>query len=206
MARAKNWTDDEDLWLEENWGKLDLNTLSVMLGRAEVGITLRAKRIGLGPSKDGQGLLNANQLSKSLGIDRHCITDYWIPQCGFPAFKKVTKKVMAFWMIRISEFWKWAETNQDKFDSRRFEAATLGPEPEWMESKRAADERLPVRRLQIWTPDEDLKLLKLKQEGHAHVVIGELMGRSENSVERRVARLRNKERNVTKMNRERALK
>lgn len=193
MAKVRNWTSEEDHLLEINWGRIDLPGLSSLLNRSELGVTLRAKRIGLGPSKDGPGMLNANQLASSVGVDIHCVTDYWIPKCGLKAERKITKKVMAIYLIDIPEFWNWAEVNQDKFDSRRFAPLTLGPEPEWMELKREVDHQLPMRRLQLWTPEEDEILIQLKQLGKTHIVVGEIMGRSANSIERRVARLRERE-------------
>lgn len=190
MGTRRNWTPEEDELLEANWGRVSLSELARIIGRAETGILIRSKRIGLGPSKDGQGMMNANQLATTLRIDRHCVTDYWIEKCALPATRQITKKVYAFWMIDLSDFWTWAEQNQDKFDSRRFAPLALGPEPDWMGAKREADELLPKRRLQIWTPEEDDRLIKLIRSGMTQERIGEIMGRSHNSVERRAARLR----------------
>lgn len=177
-------------FLEENWGKYKVSTLSKQLNRPEQGIVLKAKRLGLGPSKENQGMLNANQLSAALGIDRHAITDYWIPKCGLKAIRKATREVYKFWLININDFWKWAKENQDKFDSRRFESLSLGSEPEWMKSKRRTDMSLPPRRFQKWTAKEDERLRTLFKSGlYTYKQIGELMGRSQESVEHRASRI-----------------
>lgn len=190
MGRHNAWRQHEVEYLSENWGKYKVSTLAKQLQRPENGIVLKAKRLGLGPSNEGQGLINANQLSIALGVDRHCITDYWIAKCGLKAIRKATKESYKFWLIDIKDFWKWAEANQEKFDSRRFEYLTLGPEPGWMKTKRREDMDMPAKRFQKWTPPEDERLRSLFKSGlYTYKQIGEMMGRSENSVQRRVARI-----------------
>jgi hypothetical protein len=190
MGKGLAWMQEEINFLEENWGKRKVSTLSKQLNRSENGIVLKAKRLGLGPSKENQGLLNANQLAVALGVDRHAITDYWIEKCGLRAVRKVTKELFKFWSINIDDFWKWAKDNQDKFDTRRFEQLLLGPEPAWMKDKRRLDRSLPVRRFQKWTAKEDERLRTLFKCGlYTYKQIGELMGRSNESVERRASRI-----------------
>lgn len=190
MGRHNAWKPHEINFLEENWGKYKVSTLAKQLQRPENGVLLKAKRLGLGPSKEGQGLLNANQLASALGVDRHAITDYWIAKCGLKAVRKATRAIYKFWLIDIKDFWKWAEDNQDKFDTRRFETHTLGAEPAWMKLKRREDMNIPVKRFKKWTPAEDDRLRSLFKSGlYTYKQIGELMGRSHESVERRASRV-----------------
>lgn len=190
MGKNRSWFDCETEYLEDNWGKLSVGTIAKKLGKSENAVILKAKRIGLGPSISAQGKLNANQLADAIGVDIHAIIDYWIPKYGLRAVRKVTRLVNKFWLIDIKDFWKWAEKNQDKFDSRRFEPLSLGPEPKWMKEKRKADMSLPVRRFQKWTVKEDEKLRAMFKSGlYNRNQIGEHLGRSGIAVQRRLTRI-----------------
>lgn len=184
------WTEQELEFLETYWGHYTLPAIAKYLGRTETAVLLKAKRLGLGPTKFHPELLTACELSAILGVDIHTVTDYWISKCGLKARRKATRKVYRFYRIKINNFWGWAERNQDKFDSRRFKAGSLGKEPGWMELKRQRDKHLPARRLQKWTPEEDRRLIALFRAGNrTHAQIGEVLGRSAAAVEHRLPRI-----------------
>lgn len=186
----KSWSRGEIEFLQENWGKFTVAYLAKQLDRSVHGVILKAKRMALGPSKENQGLLTANQLSVALGIDRHTVVDFWIERCNLRAIRKATRNVFRFYLVDANDFWKWAEENQEKFDSRRIEPLILGPEPPWMKQKRRADLSLPTRRLQKWTTQEDKRLRELyKANIYTYAEIGRVLGRSRESVERRLSRI-----------------
>jgi len=191
MKRTKKtrWSTEEVNFLKDNWGKYKLPVIAQKLNRTEKAVLIKAKRLGIGPSRSGQGLLTARELARTLGVDAHTIIDYWIP-CGLKANQKVTKSKFAYWQINTTDWWQWAKQNQDKFDSRRIEPLILGPEPEWMENKRQSDKHLPRRRLQRWTPADDAKLHHfLVTTKLTYGEIGEKLGRSENAVSKRLSRI-----------------
>lgn len=189
MGPRSHWTNEEIAYLEENWGKYRVAVIANKLNRTVKAVILKAKRLSLGPSKYHQGELTASQLAQALGVDIHTITDYWIPKCGLKAKRKITRSKQRFCLIDINDFWIWAKDNQDKFDSRRFEPLTLGIEPEWMKLKRKRDLKLPARRLQKWTQEEDNKARYLYKSGKNYAEIGKIIGRSRAAVQRRLSRI-----------------
>lgn len=188
--RNKIWSTSEDEFLSQHWGKMNFGELSEWLDRSDHAIHSRALDLKLGPSKDGAGLLNAAQLSKAMGVDLHAVTDYWIPKCGLKAERRITKKITAFCLINLANFWAWAEMNQDKFNATRVRMNALGPEPEWMSTKRASDALLPSRSKRIFSPEEDAQLLQLSGKGFNYIEIGKMMGRTQSSINHRATRIR----------------
>ncbi|MFC5402301.1 hypothetical protein [Cohnella soli] len=189
MGKANDWSDEEKEFLQQQWGRLDLPTLANRLGRPEGGIMNMVTRLSLGPAKDGEGKLTANQLAGALQVDQHTVIDYWIAKCGLKAEKRIVKKVKPMMMIALNDFWSWAQLNQDKLDTRRFAHETLGPEPVWMEEKREADSLRPESERRPWHAEDDEMLMRLKGT-MTYKEIASLMGRTDNGVEKRIMRLR----------------
>lgn len=184
------WTQREIQLLEELWGTCKLSTLAKKLGRSEEAILEKVKCIKLGPSKDADGRITANQLAGILNVSVSIVISYWIKKYGLKAIRKVTRSKLRFWFIDIRDFWKWAKKNQDKFDSRRFEPGALGREPEWMKQKRRDDMQLAPRRYKKWTPEEDEKLKALFRAGHlSYRQIAERLGRPKTAVQNRLKRI-----------------
>lgn len=137
--RKARWTEAEIEFLSDNWGKYRLDTLCKKLNRSRNGVIDMAVRIlQLGPSTQSQGRLTARCLADTLGVCNDTVLN-WIKRHGLKARLKATHSIKKVYQIEMSDFWKWAEANQHRFDSMRFEKNTLGPEPAWMRDKRRDD-------------------------------------------------------------------
>lgn len=188
--RALAWTEDELLFLEECYGQYKLSSIAKKLSRSEYAVELKAKRNGLGPSKTAQGFLTARDLARALGVDIHVVTNTWISKYGLKAKKKITNRKARFYQIDIKAFWKWAEGNQHRFDSRKMEYLSLGDEPSWMVQKRKADQGLAPRRAQKWSPCEDALLRQMFTQTYStNREIGTRLGRSPHAVANRLRRI-----------------
>lgn len=194
---ARSWNREEEDYLEEHWGIQLISLIAKHLKRSEDAIVGRTQKLNLGPSKDRSGFLVAGQLAKAIHVDLHTITDHWIPKHGLKAIRKATKKTLLFWCIELPDFWEWAENHQSKLDSRRFECGALGPEPEWMASKRETDLLFPPHRMRIWKPAEDRELLILAaSKKFTQQQIAGQMGQTHSSIEHRFTRLKGKIKNM----------
>jgi hypothetical protein len=183
------WSEEEIDFLDEYWGLHTLPTLARKLNRTETAIIVKAKRLGLGPTKLNTEYMNAMELSGALGVTMQTITDRWIPKYGLKARRKVTFRTFKFWRIKIEDFWAWAEYNQDKFNSLRFEKGSLGEEPGWMQLKRKSDQCIPARRHYKWKPDEDKRLINLFKSGKSYKECGHHLARSDHAVSQRLRRI-----------------
>lgn len=137
--RKARWTEEELEYLEENWGRYKLETLCKHLKRPKDGVIDMAVRVlALGPSTQNQGKLTARCLATAIGVCPETVFK-WLNRHGLKHAKKVTRRSKKVYQIDLKDFWKWAETNQHRFDSMRFEKGILGPEPPWMKEKRRED-------------------------------------------------------------------
>lgn len=185
--QRKNWTQEEESYLMDNWGTMTIKNLARSLCRTEDAIIVRAKRLKLGSPY--MEYLNANQASQILGVDSHTVTDYWIQKCGLKA-KRQAMRNMPMWRICIDDLTEWLEQNQDKWDSRKVELYALGQEPEWMKEKRRADMKLPIQRFQKWTKKEEQLLMEYYRIGKSKKEIGHILGRTESGIQRKISRLK----------------
>jgi len=135
MGLGKKWSEKEIEYLDENWGKSTLVSLSTHLKRTKKAVVLKSKRLKLGASTRADEYLTANQVAVLLNINNHTVLR-WIKYHYLKANKKVLLYKRRFFLIKHSDLLKWLENNQDKFDSRRIDYLNLGYEPEWLQKKR----------------------------------------------------------------------
>ena len=190
MGLARNWTPEEYQYLEENWGKYTIPQLAKKLNRSNQAVRIKIVRRGLGRAVNNANCLNARQTSDLMGVDIHTVTDYWIAKCGLKSKLKAPYGEKNQYFIDFEDLIKWLKNNQNLWDSRKIEIYALGKEFDWLVHKRKSDIKIPKRRFQKWTANEDAVLIKLFKTGkYTYKQIGEAINRSENSVERRISRL-----------------
>jgi hypothetical protein len=144
MRKNKHWTAEEEDYLAESWGVIKIPTIAEELGRTEIAVISKAAKMGLGHYYAAQGKLTANYLAIEVGV--HVITVLnWIRKYGLKAIQKRVSKKRIHYQIDAEDFWKWAEQNQWRFDSKNLEPLVFGIEPEWMKEKRMRDVQLPRR-------------------------------------------------------------
>jgi hypothetical protein len=153
------------------------------MGRSLNAIIVKSKRLGLGAFKNHSEYLPALQVSNLLGVDSHCITDYWIPKLGLPYKRIAPRGNKYFTYIKISELMTWLKNHPDKWDSRRVELYALGSEPKWLQQKRKADAMAEPRGCRKWTKQEDARLVMMYRQGMKIKDIAEQIGRKPSAVE-----------------------
>ena len=190
MITRKKWTKEQEEFLAEKWGKYSLPDLAKRLKRTPNAVELKARKLRLECTKLSQGLLTAQDLADAVKVCPHTVIEWWIRRYGLPAKKRVTRRSRQFWQIDITDFWKWAKQNQDKFDSRRIEPLVLGFEPEWMVEKRKADRLIPKRHFAIWTPIEDQMLINMLNKKMSYEDMSKELGRTRAAVSNRIQELK----------------
>lgn len=189
---AKRWTILEEAYLIENWGTHSLKSISEFLNRSEYSVLNKINKLKLGAFLENGDYITLNTLFKALGNtggNGYKMTS-WVKNRGLPIRKKRVRNCL-FSVIRLEDFWKWAENNLDILDLTKLEPLALGKEPEWVAAKRNADRiRNDARTLRKWTPVEDQRLeyLLSKREYTTDEIAAELQ-RSEGAVVRRISTL-----------------
>lgn len=206
----KKWTEAEEEYLQEAWGKSSLKTIAKNLGRSEDAVIVRINRMGLPP-----GLQNGERISWNQFVIALCGTNHGssylkmrLEREGFPTHRQIIRGTngFRFTTVDIDEFWEFAERHKELFDFSRMERYAFGFEPEWATLKRRIDtERLRNGRKNNdpWTSGDDSHLLYLlRKQCYTYTDIAHRLRRSEGAVKRRLATLGVKERPVRMENRE----
>lgn len=189
----KHWTKEEELYLEEHWGRMVPKTIGKKLGRSVEAVKGKAHKMGLGSFQDNIEGLSVHLLAKAIGVDYKRIKN-WMERYGFPIkLKKVGSEKEILW-ITIEEFWKWAKTNRHMMDFSKMEYLTLGKEPDWVKAKRDADfikaRKIKKSNEHPWTAEED-NILKgmLNAFMFTYPEIADRIKRSEGAIKGRIRTL-----------------
>lgn len=184
------WTAEEDARLDDMWGTTAPQYIAGKLGRSTCAVIQRVKLRKLGAFTDVGVYVNRCQAAQMLGVDYKVLVR-WTENHGL-CFKKkkVRSNVKSQYLISIDDLMKWLEENQKLWDSRKMDPYALGYEPEWLAEKRKSDsENTNKPRGTKYTPEEDAIIVAQLKMNKTQKEIGELLHRSEASVNARIMRL-----------------
>ena len=188
MGSGRTWTEYEIEYLKEYWGLSPLKNIAEKLKRTKIAVHIKTKRERLGAVTKANEYVNPNQIAKLLKADSHTVIR-WIKKHNLKAEKKVMVFKREFYMIKYCDLCKWLEKNQDRFDSRKIELFALGYEPQWLKEKRIRDKELPRNRFKKWT-NFGVQRVMIYSKDMAYSKIAQIMGRSYDSIDRKLFRLR----------------
>ena len=195
----KKWTAEEEDYLAEHWGHSSVKALAEKLGRSEDAIVTRKDILGLGAFLDSGEYVTLHQLLQALGYgasDNYKLKS-WIKNRGLPVRNKRVRN-NSFRVVRIEDFWTWAEKNRSFIDFSKMEPLALGLEPDWVPEQRKKDyTAFAIQRKDPWTAGEDSRLIMLlKQHKYGYAELSEMLHRSAGAIQRRCINLGLKERPV----------
>jgi len=193
MGRGKTWTHEEDEILRELWGNSSFQTITKKLGRSESSVYQRVRRLKLGKflESNDHGKISFNALMKALGVSVGSTYKKvaWSVKRGLPLHRQKRRK-KSYLMVRIPEFWIWAEKNQSFLDFSKFQKFALGPEPEWVEVKRQRDILKAAQwtnNCTRWTKHEEEYLLSLlKQYKYTYVDLTKIFRRTTGAIQKKI--------------------
>jgi biotin operon repressor len=187
-----NYTDEELEYIQEAAGSASLDHIAKKLDRSKDSVWQKMVELGCSDFHMEAGTYTANAFAELVGVSQETVRR-WIRK-GLPAVKKARQRGVDAryhrYHIEVPRFWKWAEENKDIIEFNKIEPDLLAPEPEWVMIERRKQYYKPAKQ-KIWTTGEDKTLLRLCYgEGLKHREIAERMGRTQNSIEKRLKRLR----------------
>jgi hypothetical protein len=180
-----NWTDEDEFYLQDNWGSKSVTLISKHLGRPYDVVRRKAVELGLlNPTLHYDGI-TVRLLSMVIGISSSTLKT-WIHQFGFPAKQKVFAKKQRVYVVSYEDFWKWAEDHKHLINFSKLEPLILGKEPEWVKEKRQIDKRKYQER-RPWTIADKSKLISMVNSyQHTYPEMAGLLKRSESSIKRKL--------------------
>lgn len=99
------WTEKDEQYLRRNWGWLPLRTIARNLGRTELAVIVRRKRLGILPIKDWPEIRTEWQLAPMLSVDRKTVWR-WMRDGVIPTMRlwRSNKPVL---VVDLSELRAW---------------------------------------------------------------------------------------------------
>lgn len=187
---GRPWSVEDTQTLEDSWGNVSIKTIAKNLNRTETAINVRAIKLGLGAFLESGDYISYNQLIEALNVNCSYKDVSWIEKRGLPIKYKIVQN-NRFKIIKINDFWKWAEKNKAFINWSKVERNALGKEPKWVDEWRKASSKDKVRfKTTKWTKYEDdlLKML-LSQKKYGHLEISKRIERSTGAITKRISDL-----------------
>lgn len=189
--RWARWTDGEIELLEALWGKHNTDEICRRLNRSRYGVLCKAQSLGLGTKTQASDYVTVLKILTTIYGDSARGRVKRFIDNGLPARKSKLRKNKGAWIIKLKNFWKWAEANQNRLNFAHFEKYALGEEPNWVDAKRKADFIAEQKRPKEWTLAEDTMLKSLVDL--PRVEVARRLGRSTSAVINRYWKLRRSE-------------
>lgn len=186
MTKNRNWTQEEIEYLEDNYGTVKIKTISKKLNRSASAITNKVNRMNLGRWYTRQDGITMGEFSKATTI-AHGTLKNWTELYEMP-FRKKSIRQSDFYIIKLEDFWEWAETHKQMVEWDKIERLAIGPEPHWVaEARKAKVIECDCSQKKIpWSKADDEKLRwMLKQYRYTYADISEEIGRTHGAVKRR---------------------
>ena len=192
---GKRWKEAEEEYLHENWGKQSLQELNKNLrklfGRKIEDDSLKDKlfKLGICSFKSTGDWLTPGQMAAMIGYERSTIKA-WVKKGQIKVKRKKYYKRTEL-LVQRSDFIKWLENNQDKWDSKSTELYALGEEPAWLKEKREKDKTRKYKPKQ-WTIEEEERGLMLFNKGMTYKEISKVLNKTYYSTKNTLLRYKEK--------------
>ncbi|MEK4668040.1 DNA-binding protein [Niallia sp. FSL R7-0271] len=181
----KPWRAEEIKLLQTLVGQRSVTAIAKELGRTPGAVSNKLSRLGLGATRKQTGMLTARELANKLGVTTKTVVSW--EEYGLKTVTRVTRYKKQFILIKMKNFWEWAEQNKSLIDFTKLSKKDFSTLPEWVSGNIKAA-RTSVR-YRHWTTSELKRLHVLIEKGLTYKQISKLLNRSESSVEKRYSRL-----------------
>lgn len=186
----KKWTQEEKDYVYDNWGDMSIRYIARTLGRSSTSIIRFAEREQLGGAVFNDLFLSTVEASEIIGVDPKTIIT-WIDTKQLKARKKAIKKRRVY-QIDPTDFKDFLRDNQDKWKATNLQEGFFDDNQcEWLINKKERDNNpIAIKSKSLWTIKEQLKLQALVQQGLTNREIAKILNRTQVSVQRKRAKLR----------------
>lgn len=184
----KTWTTTEEMYLKEQVGSMQVQTIAMHLNRSELSIMNKMKRLGISNTKSQTGYLTTFELARLVNVDPSTVRG-WICRNGLPYIRKTTRNSRKFYFIHPADFWEWAKDHKERVDFSKIECQSILPEPQWVNDERRQKKQ---SRYKFWSIKEEQCLMEMFQEGVSVTEIASRLKRSIHSILRKYERLESK--------------
>lgn len=161
------WTNEEVEYLIEKWGQDETLKICKKLNRTYPAVRNKAKKLKLGPARQANEFICAQELANTINVDRKTIDSYIekglkIKKRRFGASKRSNI------CIKLKDFWEFAKENKDLIQFYKFKNGDLADEPTWAQEKRFEQLRKRTdiqNKNKEWSNSEDRMLQNMYLKG-----------------------------------------
>lgn len=180
------WTAEDENFLVANWSK-GLEYCAKKLNRSPMACKAKGLKLELGGCFFGSHYLTGQDVAELTGVDA-CAVRRWM---GAGLLKhRMAPSDRRIHFVQIPDLEQFLKNNPDEWDSRKMKGSLWLQDPEWLIVKKVADNTRPKNEGKKWTKEENKQLITLFKTGkYTHREMGDLLGRSKESIDRRLARL-----------------
>ena len=167
----REWTKEEELYLEKKYLKQPVEKTAKKLKRSISSVKHKAAKMGLNHYTDG---FNAKTLARCFDSDVSVVIR-WINKFDLHC-RKIKCSNQTRYIIDAEEFWQWAEQHKDIVNWSKYEMMSLPPEPKWLDDTIKNCSKMKSR--QKYTEYEIITVKNLLHKGLTYRDIAEQIGRS----------------------------
>jgi len=183
------WKDNQIDYVIINYGKKsyeEIGNSKIIQKTADAVRQMAQTVLKLGDPKEYDECLTKTTLLKRINISDSLMNKY-IKKYGLPAIKRKIAFKREYNLIKISDFWKWAEKYKDIIYWNKFKEGVLGTEPKWtIEARRKFRETKPLNHGLNYTNEDDKYIMSAYKAGISIKSIAETLKRGEWSINRRI--------------------
>lgn len=141
-SKHRKWTQEEETLLSDLWGEVSIENIAKKLNRTVSAIMNKVHILGLGSQIDNNyDGLRIKDISDMFQVNRNVILTSWV-SLGLKLNFRKRSNHSVYSYVQISNLYKFLESNQNIWDSRKLEKNAFGAEPEWLKEKRIRDRSL----------------------------------------------------------------
>ena len=148
----KVWTEEEVEMLTCSWGKLSIKEIGKRLGRSEVSVEIKARRLKLGSQIIEYG---STDIANMLGIPSKTV--YLYMKNGIIECRR-DKTKMKRYMASEAQIMKFMKKHQDLWDTRNIIINLYQRKPAWYKEKEIVDKNNQIKKGKPWT-DIEIKIM-----------------------------------------------
>lgn len=183
MQSYRNWTNEDDLLLEEMWydGTYSNIDISKKLNRPWGGVKKRVTRLGLGERVFDTSYLSIPDIVNEMSVSKDSVSN-WL-QLGLKVKKKRVGRYV--YHIKAEHLLDFLEKHPHLYNASLISEYLFVNEPEWLVQKRLDDKNIPKNNAAKYTNEEDKEIQRLFMKGVDDKGIAYSMGRSADGIRHR---------------------
>lgn len=183
------WKDNQIDYLITNYGRMSYEEISnckIMQKTADAVRQYAQTVLKLGDPKHYDEYLTKTTILRKINIS-YALMNKYISEYGLKADKRKIAFKREYTLIKISDFWEWAEKHQDIILWNKFSEGALGIEPKWtIEARRNFRKNKKENHGIIFTNEDDKYIMSAYKAGISIKKIADTLKREECSINRRI--------------------